>query len=264
MKATLLNKALYDGHIRKADALFGQLIEKLESLDLLSATVIVIVSDHGEEFCDHFIEEAPPKSPSLIPQISYVNHGHSVYDELIRVPVIFYLPGLQPETSILENQVRLIDVMPTVLDYLGISYDGPVQGTSLLPLIKKGERLYDPPVISEHLLYGYERKSIRVNGYKYIHTMNPANVNNANGNGHFWNSPRYALFDLKNDPEEMNNIYDQNKELAKEYHTILEQTLEESAEINSTLQKNFQSMEGEPAESRLDLADTLKALGYLQ
>ncbi len=254
-------KALYDGDIRRADDFFGRLVEQLNSLDLLSNTIVVVMSDHGEDFYDHFSEEDKirRKFNEKVPQISTVDHGHSVYDEIINVPVIFYRPGLQPKRSVIENQVRVIDVMPTILDYLGISYDGPLQGISLRGLIETGERSADPPVLSEFTEFGPEQKSVRMNGYKYIYTANPAK------NAVYPNIPRYALFDLRKDPEEKNNIYAQNKDLAEKYHKILEETEEESRAIRNGFLQGAQPAEKEKAaELPQDVVDSLKALGYIQ
>jgi arylsulfatase A-like enzyme len=255
-------KALYDGNIRRVDDFFGQFVNKLRSLGLFSNTIIVVVSDHGEHFYDHFAEaDRIPPEPTPIPQTSTIAHGHSVYDELIRIPMIFYLPGLQPKKSIYEEQIRLVDVLPTVLDYLGLSHEGPVQGESLLPLMRTGQRLHDSPAISEFTHTGPEQKSVRMGGYKYIYTGDP---DERKQEVSFRNIPKYALFDLKSDPGEKNNIYSQNKALAEEYHDILQKTLEESRAINRELREKRKPGEVDSNPMPEDVTNALKALGYLQ
>jgi len=253
-------KALYDGDIRRLDDFFGRFIEKLSSLNLLSNTIIIVVSDHGEEMHDHFTEEERirlrPEKP--VPQIFALGHGHSVYDEILRIPVAFHIPGTQPKKTIIENQISIIDIMPTILDCLSIPFEGHIQGRSLLNLMKTGEREDNPPAISEYLNWGPEQKAVRMNGYKYVYTENPEKE------AYFANIPRYAFFDLTKDPEEKNNIYYQKKELAREYHNILEQTLEESLLIKDSLKEQTQQSKMQSASSREEIANTLKALGYLQ
>jgi hypothetical protein len=98
-----------------------------------------------------------------------------------------------------------------------------------------------------------------MNGYKYIYTENPTQ------NAIFPNIPIYALFDLRKDPEEKHNIYAQNKELAKKYHKILEETLEESHAIRRKFLRGGQPAEKEAApDLPQDVVDSLKALGYIQ
>ena len=255
--------ALYDGDIRRTEAFFGKLIEKLDSLDLLENTIIVLVSDHGEEFNDHYSENDAIglELETRVPQISKVNHGHTVYDELIWVPAIFHFPGLRPNKVVLDNQIRLVDVMPTILDYLGIQYDGPIQGMSLVDLMRNGERSHDPPAISERTYFGPEQKSVRMGGYKYIYTDDP---NKIKGGRTFPGIPRYAFYDLNNDPDEKVNVYARNKDLAKEYHEILQKTLEESLAINEELQRNSQKKEKGSATLPDNVVESLKALGYLE
>lgn len=256
-------KALYDGDIRNVDLWFGQLVAKLEALGLLSNTIVVVVSDHGEDFHDHFVEEdmitSLPKFKNKRAN-SRVRHGHSLYDELVKILMVFHFPGFEPSKNVFENQIRIIDVMPTVLDYLGIPQNELVQGTSLLGLMKTGERDHDPVAISEALAYGPERKSVRMDGYKYIYTVDP---NERRTNITYRNIPRHALFDLKRDPEEKNNIYDQDRERADEYHRIMERKQEESIAIKNELKKRYKTFEPAPKEQAQDVVDALKTLGYL-
>jgi arylsulfatase A-like enzyme len=255
-------RALYDGDIRDADDRFGHLMETLEELDLLSNSIIVVVSNHGQDLCDHlFAEEMIPPIKSTSPGFSFVAHGFSVYDEVIRVPVIFYIPKFQPPQRVINNQIRLIDVMPTILDYLKISFDGPIQGESLLPLLATGERENDPSAISEFTMAGTEQKSVRMNGYKYIYAENPEK---RKGNFTFPDIPRQALFDLKRDPQERVNIIAQNPELAEEYHRMLEEVLKESGAINKELQDKVAPGGEEPVDLPEEVANALKALGYMQ
>lgn len=256
-------KALYDGGVKSADDYFGKLIEQLKSLDLLSKTLIVVVSDHGDDLHDHFTElDRIPRFPDPVPERgNKIDHGHSLYDEVIRVLMLFHLPGFEPKKHVLTNQVRLIDTMPTIMDYLGIQPDGPVQGTSLLGLMEEGDRSVDPPAISEFTLYGPERKSVRMDGYKYIYIPNPRQRKDGIS---FTDIPKYALFDLRKDPEEKNNIYLEKMELGKQYHQILEETLKESNGIKEELEAKKPLPEAGQNELPQDVVEALKAIGYLQ
>jgi arylsulfatase A-like enzyme len=111
--------SLYDGEIAFTDEAIGSLLRGLEQRGLLRNTLVVLLSDHGEEFFDHR---------------SY-GHAHSLYDELLKVPLVLSLPGVIPHNARLARQVRLLDVTPTILDVLGISPTTNFEGTSLLPLL---------------------------------------------------------------------------------------------------------------------------------
>ena len=253
--------ALYDGDIRVSDIQFGRLINKLDSLDLLSNTVVVFLSDHGEEFYDHYTESDvdPPRSKKTPPRSNALDHGHSQYEEMIHVPLIFHIPNFKAEKTIIDNQVRLIDVMPTLLDALGIGYEGPMQGVSLLNLMRTGERNDDPPVVCEFNEGGPERKAIRKDGYKYNWIEYPRDCMHYCFN----DLAQHELFDLQEDPDEKNSIYQSKEQLAEEYHGILKKQLRASQEINKKLREGFMPTGLEKGEIDKDVTDSLKALGYL-
>ena len=253
--------ALYDGDIRTADSYFGRLMEKLGSLGLDSNTIIVLTSDHGDDFYDHYRESdiVPEYEEPIVPQISVVDHAHSLYEELLRVPLIVSAPGIEPATLRIGNQVRLIDVMPTILEIVGVEYGGPAQGVSLVELMKTGVRKTDPAALGEFTELGPERKSIRKDGYKYIWIEDP---NEALHNT-YKNLRRHELFDLKADPGEQTNLYEEKPHLAAEYHKLLLKELEASQAINKALRKNYRPSGGKEIEIDEDVLNNLRALGYL-
>ena len=119
-------KDLYDGEIAFVDEHFGRLLDELDRRGFLEDTLVVFVSDHGEEFLDH----------------GRHGHGATLYQEQIHVPLIVRLPsGLRRDAdrSEVEAQVRQIDIVPTILDAIGVP--GPIEtdGRSLLPLIRSGD-----------------------------------------------------------------------------------------------------------------------------
>jgi len=213
--------ALHDGDIFHADMYVGKLIEKLKQLHLLSNTIIVLTSDHGQDFWDHY------------PQRTCA-HGHSLYDELLRVPLIIVFPHGTAKGKTLENQVRSIDIFPTILSALSIKYELPlrpvaklrekksIDGTSLLPLINGKSPLptfakggiSDLVAYSEDIHFGPERKSIRTKKYKYIHVPDLTQIREGHTGVDFYNkgvpvlSPirQEELYDLEKDPLELRNL----------------------------------------------------------
>jgi len=149
--------ARYDSDIHYADMYVGKLIEKLKEFHLLKSTLIVLTSDHGQDFWDHY------------PQRSCY-HAHSLYDELIHVPLIIVPPGGIKEGQVVDNQVRIIDIFPTILSMLSVEKkEESIDGTSLLPLIKGESSFPDLVAYGEDIHCGPERKSIRTKKYKYIY-----------------------------------------------------------------------------------------------
>ncbi len=111
-------RALYDAEITYHDEHFARIVEGLRQAGLLEETAIFVVADHGEEFFEH----------------GSVGHGHSVYEELLHVPFIVRWPGAPPRR--VRAPVSLADVVPTVLDALGVEPPEEVSGRSLLPLLR--------------------------------------------------------------------------------------------------------------------------------
>jgi arylsulfatase A-like enzyme len=110
----------YDGEIRNNDANFERFVEKLRQLGVLDNTLIIVLSDHGEEFWDH----------------GWTGHGQSVYQELAHSFLLMWNPALLPRARRVAEPVQLIDVMPTILDLLGLKTPELVEGQSLMPLAR--------------------------------------------------------------------------------------------------------------------------------
>ncbi len=118
--------ALYDAGIRTTDeAMIQPVLDVLRRKGLYDRTMIVVTSDHGEGLYEH----------------QAWDHTHSVYDELLRVPLIIKMPGGAKAGRRLDPVVRLTDIMPTILDVAGVPLDPEsIDGRSLLPVISGRER----------------------------------------------------------------------------------------------------------------------------
>ena len=118
---------LYDDEILYFDGQFEQLVESLREDDLLDRSLLVLTSDHGEEFLEH----------------GHVGHCRGVWDTLTRVPLFMKIPGLDGGGRV-NAAVQLIDVLPTLLDKLGIDDAGiPFEGTTLRSLLEGGKPTRD-------------------------------------------------------------------------------------------------------------------------
>lgn len=108
---------LYRGEVRYEDEIVGRMLDALEESGALANTAIFFVADHGEELWDH----------------GGWGHGLTMYEEVVRVPLIVRWPGVFPGGAVRGDRVSIADIFPTVLDALGVGYDsGPLVGRSLL------------------------------------------------------------------------------------------------------------------------------------
>jgi arylsulfatase A-like enzyme len=113
--------ALYDAEVRYTDeALLKPVVEKLKALGLYNESMIIFTSDHGEEFFEH----------------GSWDHGNQLYDEILRVPLVIKFPDSRFHGKRVESIIRGVDIMPTVLEEMGIQAGRlKLDGTSLLPLL---------------------------------------------------------------------------------------------------------------------------------
>jgi choline-sulfatase len=142
-------RAAYDAEVTFHDEQMGKFFTELKTLGLLDDTMIVITNDHGEEINDH----------------GKFGHGHTLYDELLRSPLLMYFPGLFPAGGRIDEIVESVDITPTIIDALGLEPLAQADGTSLLPLIQ-GKPVQRPTyALSEFL---DNRRSVRVGNWKFM------------------------------------------------------------------------------------------------
>jgi arylsulfatase A-like enzyme len=116
--------ALYDGEIAHVDRSLDRLFRSFEKLDpaLLERTVVVVTSDHGEEFFEH----------------GRLGHRHNLHESTVAIPLIIRCPGRVPAGATISGGASVCDILPTLLDLTGIETPGIVTGTSLLAALKRG------------------------------------------------------------------------------------------------------------------------------
>ncbi|HYG64316.1 MAG TPA: sulfatase [Thermoanaerobaculia bacterium] len=220
--------ALYDAEIAANDAAFGRLIAELRARGLYDPLVLVFVSDHGEELLDHGGWE----------------HGASLYQELIHVPLMLKLPGRTGAGRRIGETVRQVDVLPTLLDVLGGKIPPGIQGRSLLPLLQSpSRRPRRPPAAFSSLdVDGRRIESAILQDRKLIHTL-----------AHDRRPAGLELYDLAADPGERRNLAAADPATVRGLSWLLEQRARAG-----TPEK--------PPQVPLDpeLEKQLRALGYLR
>ena len=140
-------KGLYDGEVEHLDTCFGLLMGGLRSRGLADNTPVVLLADHGEGFLEH----------------GSLGHAYGQYAELTRVPLVFFAPGLGRGQKI-PIVVSHADVVPTIVDLMGVPQDERVQGESLLPMILR-DGAWMPRVVPSEYGRSY---SLRSQGLHYV------------------------------------------------------------------------------------------------
>jgi arylsulfatase A-like enzyme len=192
--------AHYDGEIAYADRAIGDLLEALETQQVLDRTLIVVTSDHGESLGEHDY---------------FFEHGAYLYDPSVRVPLIFSLPSRLPSGRIVEGQGRTIDIMPTVIDLCGLRAPEGLQGVSLLPRLRGRDHSPGPPAYSESGRNFYrENPRQQVDGvagkWRMLRTATHKIILIPGKRGPIW-----ELYDLRADPGETRNLIDRDPETAR-------------------------------------------------
>ncbi|MCK5557109.1 MAG: sulfatase, partial [Candidatus Hydrogenedentes bacterium] len=175
--------ALYDGEIAYADSQIGDFLDALDKRELLEDALVMITSDHGEELFDH----------------ESIGHGPTLYEEVIRVPLIMWQKRFERPGTTVDSYVSLVDIVPTVLNVCGIESSGTLRGKPLLPL---EDRVSSDTVwaeVDEEKLFYAHKRALIWNNWKMITSTR-----------------RHELYDIVADPRETNNLYRAKKELAKE------------------------------------------------
>jgi len=240
--------ARYDGDIRYTDQQLDRLIGVLDKTGLLETTLIVLTSDHGEEFLEDDLRFGK--------DVASLGHGHTLYDEILRVPLAFWgLPGERGETF--DAQVRSIDILPTVLDYAGLPLPDALQGASVRSIIEAGES--DRPAYSEGTTYGTERESLRAGGFKYIQRLSYGQLGHLSSAG-LPLSPLEELYDLSTDPEEKVNLADRMPEMVEELRRWMLSLTPEKVRDRQTRSADT----AQPGRTSPEFLESLRALGYVQ
>ena len=196
-------EAAYDAEIRAVDEAFGELLRGLEALGLADDTLVIFTSDHGEEFGEHGV-------------VGW--HSHTLYDELLRVPLLIRFPDGFAAGQTVEAQVRLLDLAPTITSAVGIEAPSTFEGIDLrrvieglptpLPALSHldlpvGERVISMRTLNWKL---YPRAAMTGNPFSDV---KPPVMTRIKNRYQRWRHP-YVFFDLATDPGETTDVLAEN------------------------------------------------------
>jgi arylsulfatase A-like enzyme len=215
---------LYDAGIRQTDAEIGRLLEGLRASGLLEGSLILLTSDHGEEFLEH----------------GGVLHGRTQFEEVVRVPLIVAGPGVGKGSRV-PVPVSLVDVMPTLLATLGVTAPEALDGEDLTPLFSGRAA----PRVEGRFLFG-----------EADHNNQQLDITRAVRHGadkmHFDRATqRASLYDLDADPAELRDLAAQRPEVVRELRQHIDRFMRIQPLVGETITLT-------PAE-----IEKLRSLGYI-
>jgi len=244
-------EALYDAELAFVDQNIGRLLDALKAMDRLDNTLIVITGDHGEEFWEN----------------GRFGHRAGLRDEVLRVPLIVWGPGLVPPGRVIEDEVAIYDVLPTLIDYADLPEEPDVYGRSLKPLID-GKPLPPRPITaalsffpSELTGYYVLHQSMVLDGMKLIQRIHIAWARQTQTDlGGEWDpdSVEFELYDLRADPGETDNLFGKDD---PRQARVLEAFTEETRRQKEALEQ-FQPVGTGVMEMDMGLHEFIQEMGY--
>jgi arylsulfatase A-like enzyme len=222
--------AQYDGEIAAVDQEVGRVLEALAASAVADRTLVVLTTDHGESLGEHDY---------------FFDHGENLYDPSMRIPLVIAGPGIAAGRRSAELATTL-DVVPTLLDALKVSYPPDLAGTSLLPAMR-GE-----PLGRERLPGMNDRNLLGQWGTRFKIVATPTEA-----------GTRYALYDRVEDPGETKDQSRAQPGVLREERRELELFRER---IDAQLARTRRLLEGRSGEEKLsaEACEKLKAMGYVQ
>jgi choline-sulfatase len=177
--------APYDGEIAYVDSVVGKFVSQLRVRGLYNDELIAVMADHGEALGEH----------------GEATHGIFLYDETIRVPLLFKLPKERSAGKRIENRAQLVDVLPTILQTAGIAIPPQVQGQSLLTVMKPppGNEAAAQAPLPDRPAYSESDYPHRTFGWSSLHALRT-------GKYLFIDAPRKELYDQSTDPKSEHNL----------------------------------------------------------
>jgi arylsulfatase A-like enzyme len=229
-------ETIYDAGVYTFDHRFGEFIDFLKEKNLYDRSTIIFTSDHGEEFLDHGAWE----------------HGHSLYNELIKIPLLVKFPQNQHAGAKIDSIVSIADIVPTLLEIYDI--DGKPEALHGIPLTEtiEGSDRTDNRLVFSYLAPGSLRKGIPEkiavisSPLKYIKQVKMTDKDKA----YFLLPPpllKDEMYNIVDDPFEKTNIRFKNPGKVREFKKILE-----AVTLKRGKKGNFK-----------ELNEMLRSLGYL-
>lgn len=224
----------YNGEIAFMDHEMARIFRTLVEMGIDEETICIVTADHGEGLMDH----------------GHMGHSVNIYEEAVRIPLIFRWPGSITGKRIFSSPVELVDLAPTILDLASLGYEeNGFQGRSLAPFLLDGASVgpdRDVFLQRRHFRDGFEGKihvkgekyGIMSDSWKYIAGMDEGTL---------------ELFDLNHDPGELYNVYEK----------FPDRVADLSGRLHTWMEANTRSIGGTGVEISEEDKAKLRAMGYV-
>ena len=189
-------KTLYDERIYQVDQQLVPLFTFLNRPEVKKKTIVIFLSDNGEEFNEH----------------GYFDHGWNIYNTSTHTPFIMAIPGMKQ--GVYHELIQAVDIVPTLLDLVGIAPDGPLEGKSLRPVVEgRGwQHVGDTYLVGQYS--GGDIVSVRNSRWKMYKNSRPRQY--------------VELYDLMTDPLEQRNVLGDHPDMARLLDVALEHIMDRS------------------------------------
>ena len=222
-------RQLYDAEVRLVDKAVGRIVNKLKGQNLYDNALVILTSDHGEEFFEH----------------GGLGHGHTLYNELLHVPLIIKLPGTTT-ARVVPTRTSIQDLLPTLLELCGLKYDSSsMTAQPMTQTILGRQSLEEHPIKASGMLYYAQKEAMIFNDRKYIRRLDHTGQ---------------ELYDLEIDTRETTSLLADHPGWANEGTDLLNQ----SAERAKVMADRFGTKASEKVDLRNSTRQKLKSLGYIK
>jgi arylsulfatase A-like enzyme len=227
-------RTAYEGEIRETDAAFGVLLRALSDQGVLDRSVVVFTADHGE---------------GLRERGGRGGHGHNLYREVCRIPLVIRLPGGRGAGKRWSEPVQQVDLLPSLLGLAGLAAEGPGEGRDLSRQWEAGV-----PAREDRLLFsslsrsGFKKSAVQLGKTKLI----------VNKDALWEQARRLELYDVEGDPGERHNLAAERPVLTRYLQRLMWQEEGRQRELGQRLQS------GERLALSPDELRQLRALGYVE
>lgn len=222
-------RAAYAAGVHRFDKAMPDLFNFLKESDLFDTSVIIFLSDHGEELCEHGAWE----------------HGDRVYAEQIHVPLIVRMPGGKFAGTKVDGTVGVVDLMPTLMDYIGAKKTPPgMQGRNFSRVLRDGKShafKYSFAAANSDRLLKFNESCIQSSTHKLIWDLS---------------TDKKRLFDLEKDPQEQVDI--------SAFEPKITATLSKELQSHKRRVEAYRPFENKAEPVPADVAEKIKSLGYMQ
>jgi arylsulfatase A-like enzyme len=224
----------YDTEIGFVDFYIGELLEKIKSLDLYEESLIIFLSDHGESFGEH----------------NYYSHGRKLYNSTLHVPLLVKLPGNEKSSTVIEGNISLKDIPPSILALVSLKDPGWMEGEDIFEDQSKRVLFFE----------AYKGNVLFSKGKGFKLRVKPLRYGMLNDHTKLIFDSKYEAYNLEEDRFESKNIY---KNPDKKFKALSNTLVKHIIEVRKYIQLSEKYFKQNSTLTKKEL-EKLKAMGYIK